>query len=76
MGDARVHVDYQVYRPDRRKRDLDNIRKAVNDALEAAGVMDDDEQIDTDSGDKTHPPDKANPRVEITITPKQQEEKR
>lgn len=69
LGTARLQADYQAYRPDRRRRDLDNIRKAVNDALEAAGVIDDDEQIDRDSGDKTLPIDRNNPRVVVTLTP-------
>lgn len=32
--------------PDRRVRDLDNLPKAVLDAITAAGVWDDDGQID------------------------------
>lgn len=32
--------------PDRRSRDIDNILKAVMDALQAAGVYHDDTQVD------------------------------
>jgi len=67
IGDARLHVDIQLYPPDKRKRDLDNVRKAVNDSLEAAGVFNNDEQIDSDSG-KKHPKDK-DPRLVVTVTP-------
>lgn len=44
--DARLAVDVEACMPDRRRRDLDNILKAVLDALTAAGVWSDDEQID------------------------------
>lgn len=69
LGDAPVHMDIQVYRPDRRKRDLSNVRKALEDALVKAGVIADDDQIVSDSGSKRHPPDRANPRVVVTLTP-------
>ena len=68
IGKARAHVDIRAYPPDRRVRDLDNIRKAVNDALEACGVVENDSQIKRDSGEMFDP-DKANPRIEITIEP-------
>ena len=32
--------------PDRRRRDIDNVGKALLDALQHAGCFDDDEQID------------------------------
>jgi crossover junction endodeoxyribonuclease RusA len=35
-----------AFPPDRRRRDLDNIQKPVLDALEHAGVYEDDSQID------------------------------
>lgn len=40
-----IEVDIEVYPPDKRKRDLDNINKALLDALEAAGIFRDDSQI-------------------------------
>jgi len=43
---GRLSVIVQAYPPDRRRRDLDNMLKAVLDALEAAGVYEDDSQID------------------------------
>ena len=42
------HLDYALqvtiaaYRPDRRRRDLDNLLKAILDSLTHAGVMEDD----------------------------------
>jgi crossover junction endodeoxyribonuclease RusA len=43
---ARVAVRLEVHPPDRRLRDLDNVLKAVLDALTHAGVWADDGQID------------------------------
>ncbi len=42
----RLHVVIEARMPDRRKRDLDNLPKAVLDALTHAGVWLDDGQID------------------------------
>ena len=38
-------VEIQAFRPDRRKRDLDNLLKAVLDGCTHAGVWEDDSQI-------------------------------
>ena len=46
FGPARVGVEIEAWPPDRRRRDLDNILKAIFDALTHAGVWDDDSQID------------------------------
>jgi crossover junction endodeoxyribonuclease RusA len=35
-----------AFPPDRRRRDLDNLQKPVLDALEHAGIYEDDSQID------------------------------
>ena len=42
----RLVVVIEARMPDRRKRDIDNLPKAVLDALTHAGVWADDEQID------------------------------
>lgn len=44
--DQRLQVWIEAYVPDRRKRDLDNIKKPLLDALTHAGVWNDDCQID------------------------------
>lgn len=40
-----IRVVIQAFRPDRRKRDLDNLLKATLDALTKAGTWEDDSQI-------------------------------
>ena len=40
-----VHVKIDVYPPDRRRRDIDNLSKAVLDGLKAGGVYEDDSQV-------------------------------
>ena len=42
-GDLAIEID--AYPPDRRRRDLDNINKAMWDAIQHAGVYADDSQI-------------------------------
>ena len=42
-GELRVRVD--MYPPDRRKRDVDNIQKPLLDSLEKAGVYENDNQV-------------------------------
>ena len=44
--DGRLAVFYAFYPPDRRRRDIANYEKQATDALQAAGVFLDDEQID------------------------------
>ena len=43
---GRLEVVVDVFPPDRRPRDLDNLQKALWDAIERAGVFADDSQID------------------------------
>ena len=42
-GDLRLEAE--CYPPDRRRRDLDNLLKSLQDSLVHAGVMEDDSQI-------------------------------
>ncbi|WP_106478134.1 RusA family crossover junction endodeoxyribonuclease [Phytohalomonas tamaricis] len=44
--DGRLQVQITLVAPTRQKRDIDNYSKAVLDAITAAGVWDDDEQVD------------------------------
>jgi crossover junction endodeoxyribonuclease RusA len=43
---GRLKVEIHAWMPDKRKRDLDNVFKALNDALTHANVWIDDSQID------------------------------
>jgi crossover junction endodeoxyribonuclease RusA len=45
-ADGRIALCMDAFPPDRRRRDLDNLQKPVLDALEHAGVYEDDSQID------------------------------
>jgi len=46
-GEARLAVVVTIISPDKRKRDVDNLCKALLDAMEHAGAYDDDSQIDS-----------------------------
>lgn len=46
LGSARLQVEIELYPPDRRIRDIDNVVKSTLDALCQAGMFDDDGQID------------------------------
>lgn len=64
--EARLKIRIIANMPDRRRRDLDNILKAVGDSLEHAGFMNDDNQFDSiriDRGELLPPG-----RLGITIT--------
>jgi crossover junction endodeoxyribonuclease RusA len=43
---SRLHIEVYLYPPDKRKRDVDNVLKPLLDALEHAGVYENDSQID------------------------------
>jgi crossover junction endodeoxyribonuclease RusA len=43
---GRLHVQVEVFPPDSRRRDLDNLQKALLDALQCGGAYRDDSQID------------------------------
>ena len=40
-----LHIEIDVFPPDRRRRDLDNVQKSLLDALEHGGAYEDDSQI-------------------------------
>lgn len=46
MLTGRLKIVIRAYMPDRRRRDIDNLTKALLDALAHARLYDDDEQID------------------------------
>lgn len=43
---SRIKLTIDAYPPDKRKRDLDNLFKAVLDSLQAAEIFPDDCQVD------------------------------
>lgn len=45
LGGAPISLEVDVYSPDKRRRDVDNILKVLLDALQHAKVYDDDNQI-------------------------------
>lgn len=45
-ADGRIALAMDAFPPDRRRRDLDNLQKAVLDALAHGGVYADDSQVD------------------------------
>lgn len=67
LGAARVAVHITAIPPDKRRRDLDNILKATLDALDHAGVYDDDSQIDMLSV-RRDLPDPGNGRLMVRIS--------
>jgi crossover junction endodeoxyribonuclease RusA len=46
LGEARIGIYIEARPPDNRRRDLDNLNKAMLDALQKANLYDDDSQID------------------------------
>lgn len=63
---APLSMSMHAYMPDNKRRDLDNICKVVNDALQEAGMILDDSAI-RDLHLVHCGVDKINPRVEIHI---------
>lgn len=66
LGKARIALEITAIAPDRRRRDIDNLAKATNDALQCCGVFDDDSQID-DLRIVRGPVNKADPHVLVRV---------
>ena len=64
--DGRFSVNLEVFPPDYRKRDLDNIVKATFDALTQSCAWRDDSQVEA-LHVRRRSPDKENPRVVVVI---------
>ena len=64
---AMVNARITSYLPTRRKTDASNLYQAPEDALQAAGVLLDDWQIESHDGSRRSY-DKERPRVEIELT--------
>jgi len=54
FGEKRVAYHVTVFPPDKRKRDLSNLVKAMEDALTKAGIWDDDSQVDRLTFERAH----------------------
>jgi len=67
LGDARLALTIGCHRGDRRKYDLDNLLKGLLDAMQHAGLFDDDGQID-DLMIVRSDVDRDQPRVSIQLT--------
>ena len=66
FGGSPVLVSIYAHFPDQRRRDLDNLLKAPLDALTAAGMWDDDSQIQALTIRKVGI-DSAHPRLVVTV---------
>lgn len=60
-----LDVDVQVFPPDNRRRDVDNVQKALLDALEHGGAYGDDSQIVRLTIEKGEPVDGGKTLVKI-----------
>lgn len=66
LGRAPLVLEIDAHMPDRRRRDLDNLLKAANDAMQAARVFEDDAQI-VDLRIRNAGVDRDNPRLEVKL---------
>lgn len=66
FGAARISMDIQAHMPDSRRRDLDNLLKSAQDALQAARLFEDDSQI-VDLRIRRAGVDRESPRLEIVL---------
>lgn len=62
-----VELNIVWYRPDKRRRDADNVLKPILDCLSDT-LLEDDSLVDVLTIDKRPLPDKKNPRVEIELS--------
>jgi len=45
--EGRIFLEIEMYPPDRRRRDVDNVLKALLDAMQHGGAYEDDSQVDS-----------------------------
>jgi Holliday junction resolvase RusA-like endonuclease len=65
-----LELQYIVYMPDRRRRDVDNAAKQICDSLTRCGAIEDDSLITDIHGHKRFDP--ANPRTVIVVRTEQE----
>lgn len=66
LGRQKLRLTVAAHMPDDRRRDLDNLLKAANDAMQAARLFEDDAQI-TDLRIYRAGLDRQNPRLDIIL---------
>ena len=59
-----VRITLEVFFPDRRRRDLDNVQKAIGDALQGVLFVDDSQVVEWRTRKSV---DRENPRCEVTV---------
>ena len=62
-----VELNIVWFRPDKRRRDADNVLKPILDCLSDT-MLEDDSLVDILRIDKSPSPDKINPRIEIALS--------
>ena len=71
--EERLHLEIRVFPPDRRKRDLDNLTKPIQDLLETAGVFPDDCMVDRIALFRIRPGEESSGEkkgtVEVSVSP-------
>ena len=67
FGKQQVQVQLLLTPPDRRRRDIDNVRKPIYDVLEHAGVLVNDSQIVSDHAIRVEPEPPGNVHVTIRV---------
>ena len=64
-----INLACRIYRADRRKADMTNMEDSIQDALQGAGVIDNDAQVVSQDGSRLYRGvGTANERIEITIS--------
>lgn len=63
--ECKVIVSYEIWWPDKRRRDASNLEKVLLDGVEAGGIVTDDRWVIPRCVD--FHVDRGNPRVEVTV---------
>lgn len=63
------HITYVAQRPDRRRRDVENLPKSLSDAIQAAGVIRDDADCERSTVEWSAAGPTKDPKVFVLIEP-------